>query len=174
MAEADKGDLDLGKGKEDKPSKVLLYVVIALIVIVLGMGGVLLYVTGVIKLGSGGESEEHAEAEAPPPPREPLYLPLDRDMVVNLPPGSEARLLQVGVTVLAYDPRVADVLKKHMPMLRNNLGVLLAGQNPAELKKTEGKQALQAKVLEEVNKVIQQQLPDAAAEQVFFTSFILQ
>lgn len=176
MAETDKGDLDLGKEKEDKQSKVLLYVVIALIVVVLGMGGVLLYVTGVFKLDFAGEAEAEpaAEAEAPAPPREPLYLPLDKDLVVNLPPGGEARLLQVGITVLAYDPPVADVLKKHIPMLRNNISVLLASQDPALLKKAEGKQALQALVLEEVNKVIQQQSTATAAEQVFFTSFILQ
>lgn len=175
MAETDKGDLDLGKEKEEKPSRVLLYVVIALIVVVLGMGGVLLYVTGVIKLDySGGGAEAEPEAEAPAPPREALYLPLDRDLIVNLPPGGEARLLQVGITVLAYDPLIADVLKKHMPMLRNNISVLLASQDPAALKKAEGKQALQALVLEEVNKVVQQQSTAAAAEQVFFTSFILQ
>lgn len=177
MAEKGKDQLDLGKEKEDKSSKVLLYVVIALIVVVLGMGGVLLYVLGVFgNKPHGGEAAEHEAAApaAPAPPREPIYVPLDRDLVVNLPAGGEARLMQVGITVLAFDPAVPDILKKHMPMLRNNVNVLLAGQDAAALKKAEGKQALQAKLLEEVNKVIQQTAPKSSAEQVFFTSFILQ
>lgn len=175
MAEKTKENLDLGAEKVEKKSKVLLYVIIALVLVVLGMGAGMLYFMGVFGGKSGGGKSEAAHHEEPPaPPKIPLYVALDRDLLVNLPVGSEARLLQVGVTVLTYSPEVEAILKKHMPMLRNNLSLLLAAQDAAVVRKAEGKQALQAKILEEINKVVRQQAPDAAIEQIFFTNFILQ
>lgn len=177
MAQQNKDNLDLGKEKAGGSPRILLYVVITLIVVVLGMGGALLYVMGVF----GGKP--HAASKTAPAthekaaeaaPKVPIYISLDKDLVVNLPANSEARLMQVGVVVLAYDPGVQEVLKKHMPMLRNNINLLLAGQDSAVLMKQEGKQALQAQVLAEVNKIIQMQMPGVTAEQIFFTNFILQ
>lgn len=176
MAEKGKDNLDLGKEKEVKPSKLMLYVVIALILVVLGMTGVLLYVMGVFggKPHGVGEAAAEKHSEAPAPPKVPIYITLDKDLLVNLPAGGEARLMQVGLAILTYSPEVEAALKKHTPMLRNNINLLLAAQDAAVLKTPEGKQALQARVLEEVNKVIKLQLPNDSAEQVFFTSFVLQ
>ncbi|TAN49213.1 MAG: flagellar basal body-associated FliL family protein [Methylococcaceae bacterium] len=176
MAEQSKENLDLGKEKEKKPLNIMLVVVIVLIVLVLGMGGALLYMLGVFggKPHVATQEAAHAEAPPPPPPKIPTYVALDKDLIVNLPAGGEARLFQIGISILVYDPQVEAAIKKHMPMLRNNINLLLAGQDAVTLKKPEGKLALQTQILAEINKVVKTQLPEAAAEQVFFTSFILQ
>lgn len=168
-----------GESKETQPksSKLMLILVIVLLVLVLGLGGAVLYVLGIIpgykpKVEAGhGEApvaEEHAA------PKIPLFAPLDPAFVVNLPPGGEARLMQISLAALTFDAAVVDALKKHAPMLRNNLNLLFSGQEAVKLRTLEGKQALQAKILEEVRKVALLQVPKGTVEQVFFTGYVLQ
>lgn len=174
MAEQ-KGKAEESKDTSPKSSKLLLILVIVLFVLVLGLGGVVLYVLGLIPgFKPKAEHAEPAAVEAPAAPKVPLFAPLDPSFVVNLPPGGEARLMQIGMTVLTFDPAVVDALKKHAPMLRNNLNMLLSGQETAKLRTLEGKQALQARILEEVRKVVQVQVPKGTVEQVFFTAYVLQ
>lgn len=179
MAEKGKDNLDLGKEKDAKSSKGMLIVVIVLVLVVLGMSGALLYVMGVFDgkvHGVGAPPPAAHHEEAPPPPKIPVYIPIEKDLVVNFPPGGGARLMQIGLTILVYEPAVEAVLRKHTPMLRNNLNLLLAAQDTAQLRTLEGKKALQASILEEVNKVVKRNIPRTKvwAEQVYFTSFVLQ
>ena len=178
MAEQ-KGKAEEGKEAQPKSSKLMLILVIVLLVLVLGLGGVVLYVLGIIPgYKTAAEAEpEHAEepaAEEQAAPKVPLFAPLDPPFVVNLPPGGEARLMQIGLTALTFDPAVVEALKKHAPMLRNNLNLLFSGQEAAKLRTPEGKQELQAKILDEVRKVAQVQIPKGTVEQVFFTGYVLQ
>lgn len=160
-------NLDLGKAKTAKPSKLMLYVSIALAIVAIGLGGALFYV---IK----HKPAETEEVEAKVEHKVPIYVDMEKELLINLPPATGSKFLQVGLSIMVFDQAVADVLKKHMPMLRNNLGLVLGTMDAARLRSAEGKQELQARILEEVNSLIQQQLPDASAEQVFFTTFVFQ
>lgn len=176
MAEQ-KGKPEEGKETQPKSSKLLLILVIVLFVLVLGLGGVVLYALGIIpgyKPTSEAEHVEEPAVEEQAAPEVALFVPLDPPFVVNLPPGGEARLMQIGLTVLTFDPAVGEALKKHAPMLRNNLNLLFGGQEAAKLRTLDGKQDLQAKILEEVRKVAQMQVPKGTVEQVFFTGYVLQ
>jgi flagellar FliL protein len=167
---------DSGTEEGHKSSKRMLILVIVLFVLV--VNGVVLYALGFIpayKLQDAAIEEKTSEhAEEPAAPKVPLFVPLAPPFIVNLPPGSDARLIQAGLTVLTFDPAVVEALKKHSPMLRNNLNLLLSEQESAKLRTLEGKQALQAMILEEVGKVARMQVPEGSVEQVFFTSYVLQ
>jgi flagellar FliL protein len=179
MAMAEQKDKpEEGEETQPKSSKRKLLLVIALFVLILGSGGVALYMLGLIPGYKPGAAEEHdqemAAEEQPAAPIIPLFAPLDPPFVVNLPPGDEVRLMQIGLTVLTYDPAVVEALKKHAPMLRNNLNLLFSAQTSAKLRTLEGKQELQTQILEEVRKVALMQIPTGSVEQVFFTGFVLQ
>ena len=176
MAEQ-KGKPEESKETPPKSSKLMLILVIILFVLVLGLGGVVLYVLGIIpgyKPKAEAEHSEEPAVEEHAAPKIPLFAPLDPAFVVNLPPGGEARLMQISLTALTYDPAVVEALKKHAPMLRNNLNLLFSGQDAAKLRTVEGKQNLQAKILEEVRKVAQVQVPKGTVDEVFFTGYVLQ
>jgi flagellar protein FliL len=177
MAEQ-KDKLAEDKETQPEPSKRKPLLVIVLFVLVLGSSGVALYMLGLIpgyKPGAAeGHDQEPAAEEQQAARKIPLFAPLDPPFIVNLPPGDEARLMQIGLTVLTFDPAVVEALKKHAPMLRNNLNLLFSAQTSAKLRTLEGKQELQAQILEEVRKVALMQVPTGSVEQIFFTGFVLQ
>ena len=61
-----------------------------------------------------------------------------------------------------------------MPMIRNNLLLLLSSQDPKELNDRTGKDQLRKAILREIQKVLKNQVGAAGIEKVFFTSFVMQ
>jgi len=114
---------------------------------------------------------EKGEEEAAHPP---AYESLD-SFTITYKNSSEIRVIQLGVTVMVSDPVVAEAIKKHKPMIRNNLLLMLAAQDPLTLKSIEGKSALQVKIKAEIDAILKKQIKEKdAIEGVYFTSFIMQ
>ncbi len=167
-------DLDLGIEKEAGSKKKMIILIVVGVVILLG-GGLGL---GWFMLGGGsGDGEasvevdtDSAEAEKLPP----IYLSLTPAFVVNLPPGGQARMLQLGVDVMARQPELIEFLKHNDPMIRNNLLNLFGTQDSDALRAREGKEKLQAEVLKVLNQIVKGQNGPGEVEAVYFTSFVMQ
>jgi flagellar FliL protein len=76
--------------------------------------------------------------------------------------------------VLTYYPDVAAQLEKHKPLIRNNLTLLFGQQKSADLRSPEGKTALQKKVKESIQQVLDKYGDGGEVENVFFTGFVMQ
>ena len=169
---AEDNDLDLG---EEKKSSKLLYMIIGGVVALLIIVGATLYFMGFFSSDEDGEDAEVAEDEQESVVKgDPVYQPLGADFVVRFKKGEGARLLQISISTLTYDAEVVEAVKKHTPMIRNNLLLLLSSKKPIELKTPEGKESLRQEILESVQKVIEDQLGKKGVEQVFFTAFVMQ
>jgi flagellar FliL protein len=119
----------------------------------------------------GKKAKKHGEHGEVPM----LYEELEPAFVVNFQPNPEARILQIGISVASEDQAAIDAVKKHTPMIRNNLLMLMSAEDPAQLKTAEGKEALRAKILEEINAIVKKQARKKdAIEEVYFTAFIMQ
>nr|WP_305793010.1 flagellar basal body-associated FliL family protein [Sedimenticola hydrogenitrophicus] len=94
--------------------------------------------------------------------------------VVNLPPGSKAKMLQIGVQVMARDPALIEFIKHNDPMVRHNLLSLFGNQQGAVLRDRKGKEKLQADVFRTINQILKDQKGPGEIEAVFFTSFVMQ
>jgi len=107
--------------------------------------------------------------------KETLYYSMSKALVVDLPKGSDMRLLQVAVSlaVIGNDEDLAN-LKKHEPMLRNYFLMVVRNQEPEKLRSSAGKEALQVALLEEANKMLEKMSVKTKVENVFFTSFVMQ
>ncbi|SMF97174.1 flagellar FliL protein [Methylomagnum ishizawai] len=115
-----------------------------------------------------GKHGEHDEAPT-------LYQDLEPAFVVNFQGSPDARVLQVSLSIATDDASVVEAVKKHSPMIRNNLLMLMSAEDPAALKTTEGKEALRAKLLEEINAIIKKQARKRdAVDEVYFTAFVMQ
>ena len=89
--------------------------------------------------------------------------------------GSQVRFLQVAAQAMTRDTAIAELVKRHDPMVRNALLLLLAGQTYQSLATREGKEALRRRALEEVRAVVKAQGGDPARlEALYFTSFVMQ
>ena len=115
---------------------------------------------------------EAADEEADKGP--PQYLPLDPALVVSLDENGITRYLQVSVEVMARDAAAIEAVQRHMPVVRNNLLLLLGGRTIPELNSREGKEALRKDALGEVQAILVEQTGEPGVEEIYFTSFVIQ
>jgi len=168
MADKD-DDLDLDVNPGSGKKKVIMMVLAGLL-LVGGSVGVTLMMLG------GGESEEVVEEEAvaeAPKGSEIHYLPLDK-MVITFAQKGSAKFLQVEMQLMAHDKAVLDVVTTHMPVVKNDLLVLLGGQSADTLRTQEGKEALRVEILSAVQNIVKQNSDLDGPKAVYFTSFVMQ
>lgn len=102
------------------------------------------------------------------------YLPLAPAFVVNINDGDASHFLQVEIEVAAKSPAAIEALKLHNAQIRNALLMLLGAQTATDVATREGKEALQKKVLEEIQKILSKETGKAGVDAVYFTSFVMQ
>lgn len=117
-------------------------------------------------------SEEGKPKEEPKAP--PLYLPMDPPLVVSLNDAGSIRFLQVTVELMARDEHVINDLKTHTPVIRNNLLMLMGGQDINALTNRDEKEKLRKAALAEVQKIIKANTGEPGLEDLYFTSFVVQ
>lgn len=168
MAETEE-DLDLDAKPASSKKKLILIAVGALLLIGLSIGVTLL-------LLGGDEEEEAVEGEEAVEVVEvpkAHYLPLDK-IVVAFSQGGGAKFLQVEMSLMAHDPAVLDVVKEHMPVVKNDLLVLLSGQDSDQLRSLEGKEMLRGEILTVVQKIVKENAGLDGPQSVYFTNFVMQ
>jgi flagellar FliL protein len=114
--------------------------------------------------GHGGESNPGAPA---------IYFAIDPPLVVNFEDGSAVRFLQISMEVMARDQKSIDSVQKNVPLIRNNLLLLMSNRNYQSLMSREGKEKLRQEALEEIRSV-QKKEGGPAIEDLLFTSFVVQ
>lgn len=167
MAEA--APVEVSDGGEAAPKKkggkALLFGILGLLLIGGGAGGFFFWKS---------KQASAVPAEAPPPP--PMqFHPMEPAFIVNFPPDSTARFLQVELQIGTRDAETLAKLKEYAPALRNDLVMLFAAQNETALATREGKEKLRADALATVRKVVKSASgKPETVEAVFFTSFVMQ
>jgi len=102
------------------------------------------------------------------------YFPMTPAFVVNLSDADSSRFLQIDMEVLAKNVEVTDAVKLHMPQIRNSVLMLLSQQKFHDIDTREGKEALQAKVLAEIQRILTAETGKPGVDAVYFTSFVMQ
>lgn len=104
----------------------------------------------------------------------PKYLAFDLPLVASLEDKGSIRFLQVTVELMARDEKVITDVGTHMPVIRNNLLMLLGGQTVSSLTNREDKEKLRKQALAEVQKIMKANTGEAGVEDLYFTSFVVQ
>ncbi len=175
-------DLDLGEEKEGGSKKKLIIIGGAvLLVLILGGAGAWFFMSGDDAAApetaqaeeNGGEQTDGGKnADAAKGPA--MYHSLAPVFVVNLPPGTGAKMMQVGIDVMVRSPELLEIIKTNDPMVRHQLLNLFSSQDASSLRKRSGKEKLQAEVKAAIQKVVTDQGGSGDIEAVYFTSFVLQ
>ncbi len=150
-------------------NKKLIIIIVAVLLLI----GISVGVT--IMLLGGGDSPATAEVieEVKPQKDDPTYIEL-KPFTVNLGPEDPVGFLQVQINILTYFSEVAKELETHKPLIRNNLTLLFAEQNSADIRSPEGKQQLQMKVKDSIQQVIDKYGNGGEIDNIFFTNFVMQ
>lgn len=117
------------------------------------------------------EANVEAEAELP---KEALYVPLDPPFTVNFNDDGRTRFLQVSIEAQTRDPEIAKLIEKHMPVIRNNLVLILSSQTAEQLASLEGKERLREEARAGIDQMLQDEAGKSGVEAVYFTSFVMQ
>jgi flagellar FliL protein len=166
-------DKDIAEAGQGGGRKKLI-IIIAAVVLLLIVGAAAAFFL------LGGEGDEAAEGEAQEEAAvqveegEPVYHELDPVFVVNLPPGGSAGMLQIAIQVMTRTPSVVDTLSANDPMIRHHLLNLLEQQEADQLLTLEGKQALQAAILELLSGKLKELKESGEIRGVYFTQFVMQ
>jgi flagellar protein FliL len=107
------------------------------------------------------------------PAKAAVYYAIDPPLVVNFEDGSVVRFLQITMEVMAHDQKAIDSVQKNIPLIRNNLLLLMSNRNYQSMMSREGKEKLRQEALTEVRAVQKKQgSPDV--DDLLFTSFVVQ
>jgi flagellar FliL protein len=120
-----------------------------------------------------GEDDDAAEKEAKS--KTAVYLDFEQPFIVNFQDEQQQlRYLQVGVSVMAHDPTMAETVKRHMPVIRNNLVMLFSSQTRDSASTREGKERIRNDAQTEVQKILTDRTGKPVVEALYFTSFVMQ
>jgi flagellar FliL protein len=158
-------------------SKVVLLLLIILIFVLIGSGtAAALYFAGIFgSPASGSPAAGEVAAEAKPKPLKPaIYVPLDPPLVVNFERNGRMGFLQATLQVMTREQAVQEAISRHMPVIRNNLLLLLSAKTYADVASREGKEQLRQEALAEINRVLGEQQVEGLADDLYFTGFVMQ
>lgn len=170
MAKKDAAAADGQPAGKSKLKLIILIVVALLLAVGLSIGGTWFFL-------SKGDKAEEAKPEAASTEavrQSALYQDLQPAFVVNFNVQGRARYLQVSMALMGRDAAGMEKLKVHMPVLRNRLVMLLAGQDFNNLQTPLGKDMLLQQSLASVQELAQKETGSTVVEQVLFTNFVLQ
>ena len=102
-----------------------------------------------------------------------VYYAIDPPLVVNFEEGSAVRFLQITMELMAHDQKAIDSVQKNVPLIRNNLLLLMSNRNYQTLMSREGKEKLRQEALTEV-RAVRKKEGGLDIDDLLFTSFVVQ
>jgi flagellar FliL protein len=145
-----------------KPAKSKMLIIIGVVVVLLLVvgGSVTAWWMSQRHLDDEEGDGTVASAKAAAPVVAPTYLPIDR-LVVNLADNGGDRFAQIGIELELTDSKTADLVKKHMPGIRNSIILLASQRTSDELLTREGKEKLAVDIRREVSRPLGFDVPAA-------------
>jgi flagellar FliL protein len=125
-------------------------------------------ITVVAPVSSGGGHGEEGGGAHPA-----TYYAIDPPLVVNFEDGSVVRFLQITMELMAHDPKAIESVQKNIPLIRNNLLLLMSNRNYQSMMSREGKEQLRTEALAEV-RAVQKKEGGPDIDDLLFTSFVVQ
>ena len=161
------------EGAEKPKSKMLLIIIIGALVVLLVSGGVAAFfiLSGGDEKGKAeGESEEEVEVQH----TAAIYFDFKPPFIVNYQWSGRQRYVQISLSVMTRNQAAVDAIQKHMPLIRNNLVMVFSSQDFEMLRTAEGKEAVRKAALDEMQKILLEEMGEPGIEQVLFTNFVMQ
>lgn len=154
---------------EPKKSKSMLFLIVALVLVLAAGGAGAMYF---LTQGKFGAAPLAATAK-PVAPKPPVFMSLET-FTVNLQFDEAQQFLQANLTLQVGDQSQIDVIKLHMPQVRNRLLLLLSSKKASEILTVEGKKKLASEIIETMREPFTPGGPKQDVTDVFFTSFVVQ
>lgn len=176
-----------GKDEGKKSSKKMIIIIAVVVLALAGAAGGYFFMAkqadaehkeeGDAKHGKEEHKEEAAhkeEADHEAVVEPDVYFDLPTPLLVNYPAGSGAKVIRISLTILTKGEASVDAMKKHEPMIRNNLLMAISAVGAEKAKTLEGKQELKTMMQAEIGKVLEKMAGKNTVKDVYFTEFVMQ
>ena len=107
-------------------------------------------------------------------PKVAVFYKFDPPFVVNIQSQSNNRFLQLTLEAMTYDKAVTTDIDQYMPIIRNNILLLLSSLTYEQVSTLDGKQKLREDILKEIQKVLKDKIGKPGVEDVYLTSIVMQ
>jgi len=161
--------------KKSSPMKLVIVMIVgAILLVAVSMGGVFFLMKSMGMGASGGA--DHGQPAHDVSKEPPIYFPLEPAFVVNFKDRGRTRFLQVSMQVMTRDKEIITAMETHMPLIRNNILLVLSNQDSEILHSTDGKEQIRQQSLEELKNILVKETGrvDVNIEGLYFTSFVTQ
>ena len=142
--------------------KLMLIIASAILLLGCGGGGAFWYLN---------RAQDGMEVQVKQKP--PVFVNLET-FTVNLQSEFGDQHLQTNLTLKMEDATAADMIKLHMPEVRNRVLLLLSSKAASQIAAVDGKRKLAAELLAEIRQPLSESRPELAIQSVLFTSFVIQ
>ena len=151
--------------------KIIIFAVAGIVLVGAGIGGAMFF----LKSPETSQEEQMAEEETiAPDVKEAIYENMHPAFTINFKEGSKKKFMQVYMVAMFYDMDSRDAFKMHMPVVRNNLLMLLSGKDSDDLSSMEAKEQLRKDALQAAQSVMQERYGENMVEDIFFTKLVMQ
>jgi len=120
------------------------------------------------------DSKHKKDKEKNKEPKVAIYYKFDPPFVVNIQGKGGSRFLQLSIEAMTYDQSVSADIDQNMPVIRNNILLLLSDLTDEQVATMEGKQKLRGDILKEIQKVMKDKIGKPGVEEVYLTSIVMQ
>jgi len=147
-----------------------IIIIIVLVVLLAGGGGAAFFM-----MNNKSEAGSEAAAEVAVEEKDdPIFLELNPPFVVNYQHEGSLRYLQTSIQLMHTDQDVIDDLTLRMPIIRNNLIMILSEQTFDDLKTRDAKEVLRTRISESVDEVAGGKEGLSPPVEVYITKFVMQ
>lgn len=159
------------EGASSGPSMKMLIIVLVVVQLVM-FGGLAAFLmsSGILKQETGAQG--HAAQTVPE--AEAIYIPFEPAFTVNFGGANSSRFMQVTIEAMTHDSHVVEEVNKHMPVIRNNIVLLLSSQSVESVSTLEGKEKLRQEILTSVQDILKKRTGSPGIDEIYFTSFVMQ
>ncbi len=157
----------------EKTSKMLIIIIIVLLLIIAGGTAWLMMAGSDGDMSAKDSAAEQTAEESGEAAKNFYYYEVDQSLRVNFPKGSSASLIEIRVAFLSGQDD-EEALKKHEPMIVNNLLMTISALGADPLTTTDGKNELRRRMLEETGSIMEKMTGRNDIKEVFFTAFVMQ
>lgn len=103
------------------------------------------------------------------------YVDLKPAFVANFGgPAPKLKFVKADISIRANTIEAANLIEQHMPLIRNEIVLLLSAQAEADISSMEGQEKLRLEALERVKNALKEETGSPTAEDLLFTNFVLQ
>ncbi len=151
--------------------KIIIIAVGAILLVGGGIGGALFFLKSPEEMPEG---EMMSEEEKVPEAKDAIYEDIHPPFTINFAEGSKKNFMQISMVAKFYSMDARDKFKMHVPVVRNNLLLLMSGKNSDELTSNDAKEKLRKDVLMTAQTVMKDLYDEDLVEDIYFTKLVMQ